>query len=107
MLGLAPASNGQQRVTIAPGQENRPYIDAQTGEHVKAPVRRAMAAPVSAPPTREVPSMTTGRPYNARRPLTAAEREAAQFSGISEEEYLRQREKQDRLKASGVISDGR
>jgi hypothetical protein len=79
---------------------------APTAPRNVAPARRPMAAPVLAPPTREVPSMTTGR---APRPtqLTAAQREAARFSGISEEEYARQEEKRRRMQEAGQLDDRR
>jgi len=61
---------------------------------------------VSAPPTREVPSMATGRvPSDVR--LTADEADMARRLKISPEEYQRQKEKMIRLKQAGVIQDGR
>jgi len=39
--------------------------------------------------------------------LTAAQHEAAKFSGISSEEYARQLAKMERMKAAGEIDDGR
>jgi hypothetical protein len=62
--------------------------------------------PLSAPPTREVPSMTSGRPVSVRRPLTPQEREAARFSGVSEAEYELQLRKMEALKAAGGIQSG-
>jgi hypothetical protein len=79
---------------------------APTAPRNSAPVRKQQyAAPVSAPPTREVPSMSTGR---APRPtqLTAAQREAARFAGISDEEYGAQLRKMEQMKAAGML-DGR
>jgi hypothetical protein len=58
---------------------------------------------VSAPPTRAIPSMATGRSVTGRRPLTAAQVEIAQSSGISVEEYQEKLEKMERLKAAGAI----
>lgn len=62
---------------------------------------------MSAPPHRDPPSMSTGRPasHSHRAPLTAAQREAAQFAGISEQEYAAQLERMEKLKAAGVIRD--
>ena len=37
--------------------------------------------------------------------LTAEQREAARFSGVSEQEYARQLQKMNRMKASGEIDD--
>src|SRR5262245_32030184 len=72
-----------------------------------APVRpRYNAAPVSAPPTREVPSLSSGRTMNERTPLTREELEIARASRISPEEYQKQKQKMLRLKAAGVIQDG-
>jgi len=62
---------------------------------------------VSAPPTRNVPSFSTGRPMNTRAPLSAAETDIAQRLGISTDEYQKQKEKMEKLKAAGVIQDGR
>jgi len=44
---------------------------------------------------------------SSRAPLTAAEAEVARSLGISTEEYQRQKQKMERLKAAGVIQDGR
>src|SRR5262245_39400845 len=71
-----------------------------------APARpRYSGAPVSAPPTREAPSLSTGRASNERTPLTREELEIARASRISPEEYQKQKQKMLRLKASGVITD--
>jgi hypothetical protein len=71
-----------------------------------APVRPRYAAPVSAPPSRETASMTTGHYVNERTPLSREELEVARASKISPQEYAKQKEKMLRLKASGVIQDG-
>src|SRR5262245_61988508 len=72
-----------------------------------APVRpRYNGAPVSAPPTREAPSLSSGRTMNERTPLTREELEVARASRISPEEYQKQKQKMLRLKAAGVIQDG-
>src|SRR5262245_31844637 len=67
---------------------------------------RYSGAPVSAPPTREAPSLSTGRASNERTPLTREELETARASKISPEEYQKQKQKMLRLKAAGVITDG-
>jgi hypothetical protein len=94
LLGLrqAPQSNGN-------GQTHRQPV------RQSAPLRQTVS--FSAPPTREVPSMSTGRPANVRRPLTPEQREAARYSGISEREYQEQLEKLEFQKAQGMHQDGR
>jgi hypothetical protein len=98
LLGMRPEpqrnSNGTQR----------PSATLRNG----APARQQYSGPaVSAPPHRDVPSMTTGRPQSFRAPMTAAEAEIARAAGVSDGEYQKQKEKMLRLKASGVIQDGR
>jgi len=68
-----------------------------------APARQYAGPPVSAPPTRETPSYTTGRPIGRRAPLNAAEIEIARSSGISPEEYAANKERMERMKASGQL----
>jgi hypothetical protein len=51
--------------------------------------------------------MRTGHPVSRREPLTDDERQIARNTGISDEEYQRQKEKLQRLKREGVIQDGR
>jgi hypothetical protein len=104
-LGLASAGNGH-------AQERPAEIERPPAAPVQrpAPVQRRQqysGPPVSAPPTREAPSMATGRPVSARRPLTPEQREAARFSGVSEQKYQEQLEQMERLKAAGVLQDGR
>jgi hypothetical protein len=87
-----PASNGHAAPAAAPARND-------------GPVRQQQQRPgpsVSAPPTRAVPSMTTGRPTGQRVPLTADEIQVAQNSGISAEEYQTQKEKMARLRAAGA-----
>ena len=60
---------------------------------------------MSAPPSRDVPSFSTGRPQGGPVRLTAAQKEAAQFSGVSEAEYARQLVKMERMKAAGELDD--
>lgn len=69
----------------------------------RQPAPRAGSVPMSAPVAREAPSMRSGRPMSHRAPLTPEQREAAHFSGISEEEYSRNYERMMRLKAAGAI----
>jgi hypothetical protein len=79
-----------------------------TAPRNSAPVRKQQyAAPVSAPPTREPPSMVTGRSRSFRQPLTTDELHIAQQCGQTPEQYQEQKEKMQRLKAAGAIQDGR
>jgi hypothetical protein len=74
-----------------------------------APVRQQQqrsGPPVSAPPTRDVPSFASGRPTTRRAPLTETELQIAKNSGISPEEYQLQKEKMLQLQAAGVIQNG-
>ena len=96
LLGLKQATNGN-----GVQQPVRPAVPRQA-----APVRQYVGPPVSAPPTRESPSMTTGRPFTKRAPLTAAQREAARYSGVSDDEYSKQVELMERMKAAGMHQDG-
>src|SRR5215475_6018675 len=59
--------------------------------------------PISAPPTRDVPSFSTGRPVSDMR-LTADEAQIARSLGITAEEYLAQKKRMHQLKAAGVIN---
>jgi hypothetical protein len=99
-LGLRqerPNGNGARQPT-------QPTVQRQA-----APVRQQQHAgpPVSAPPTRDVPSMLSGRPASRRAPLTPAQREAARYSGISDQEYAEQLEKYEFQKQQGMHQDGR
>src|SRR5262245_17146453 len=102
MLGLReqprpqPNSNGQaQHKPI----ENKPPAPAP---RASAPPPR-QSVPMSAPPTRDVPSMTTGRAHSHRAPLTADELQIAASSGQTPEEYQQQKERLQRLKQAGAI----
>ena len=99
MLGLVPATNGQTQHRPSPAPAAPPRYESP-------PVRQQRSAvPVSAPPTRDVPSMATGRLTGGPVRLTPQQFEAAKFSGISPEEYARQLQKMNRMKASGEIDD--
>jgi hypothetical protein len=87
--------------------QERPVTNAAPATD-RVPLRRAPAGPpVSAPPTREPPSMATGKSRSFRQPLTADELHIAQACGQTPEQYQAEKEKMLRLKASGVIQDGR
>jgi hypothetical protein len=88
--------------------QERPVTNAAPATGNGAPPRRQpMAVPVSAPPTREVPSFATGKSRSFRQPLTADELHIAQACGQTAEQYQEQKEKMQRLKAAGAIQDGR
>jgi hypothetical protein len=107
MLGIAPRANGQAQRRPGP-IESRPPVTAPAPRY-EAPPRQQQrsAVPISAPPTREVPSMASGRVPSRRVPLTAEQIEIAKASGISVEEYERQLLKMEALKRAGAIQDGR
>jgi len=105
MLGIAPRTNGQAQQQ-RPIERPSPAPAAPLPRYESRLVRQQRSAvPVSAPPTRDVPSMATGRPTGGPVRLTAEQREVARFSGISEQEYARQLERMNRMKASGEIDD--
>src|SRR5262249_22928670 len=87
----------------------RPTRSHETTASAPAPAPRASAPPprqsvaYSAPPTREVPSATTGRPIGHRAPLTTAELEIARSSGISPEQYAENKARMEKMKQSGQI----
>jgi hypothetical protein len=97
-LGLRQQSNGvpkQSITTPAPRYEAPPRQ------------QHRQSAPVSAPPSREPASMSTGRPASRRVPLTAEQVEIAKASGISVEEYERQLIRMNQMKAAGQLDDRR
>src|SRR5262249_41540373 len=96
-LGIAPRSNGQQAQPHRPIEKPSPAPAAPP--RYEAPRQQRSNVPVSAPPTRDVPSMATGRPTGGPVRLTDAQREAARFSGISEEKYAEKLELMNRMKA--------
>src|SRR5262245_26598940 len=110
MLGLReqpkpqPKGKGAQQATRP---QHTPAPAPRAPDHSRgqasAPARQYAGPPVSAPPTRETPSYTTGRPIGRRAPLTTAEIEIARSSGISPEEYAANKERMERMKQSGQI----
>jgi hypothetical protein len=97
----------QPQTKTAPTQVNgHAPVSSPAAPHNPMPMRQQQQRPgpsVSAPPTREVPSMASGRPVGRRVPLTADEIQIAQNSGISAEEYQTQKEKMARLRAAGAV----
>ena len=59
----------------------------------------------SAPPSRDVPSASTGRPQSSRIELTPEEREVARLSGIDELTYARNKRELERRKANGMYQE--
>jgi hypothetical protein len=98
------ATNGQ-------AQQHRPIESrpsAPAAPPRSEPVRQQrQSAPVSAPPSREPASMSTGRPQSFRAPLTAEEIDIARASGITPERYAQEKEKMLRMKAAGQLDDRR
>src|SRR5262245_38332334 len=85
--------------------ESRPSPAPSTPRQVEPPRQPAarMSAPVSAPPTREVPSMSTGRSPGYRAPLSKDELEIAAACGQTPEQYQAQKERMMRMKANQEI----
>jgi hypothetical protein len=93
----------QQRQPQPNGNGHAPAAPARNGAQPVWQQQRPAGPAVSAPPSRESPSMTTGRATGHRAPLTEAEVEIARGSGLSPEEYQQQKEKMLRLKAAGAV----
>jgi hypothetical protein len=73
-----------------------------------APVRQQrVGAPVSAPPSRDSFSLSTGRPVGGPMRLSAEEQSLARSLGLTPDEYRVNKQKMIDLKAAGVIVDGR
>jgi hypothetical protein len=71
-----------------------------------APQQARPASPVSAPPHRDAPSMTTGRSASEPLRLTAEELSLAATMGISPQQYAEGKKRMLREKAAG-LHDGR
>jgi hypothetical protein len=91
------------------GQVDRPRMEAPgLNPGVKVPPRQQQrSAPASAPPTREAPSMTTGRAPSSPVRLTTEQKDLCRALGLTEAQYAEQLQKMERLKAAGAIQDGR
>jgi hypothetical protein len=77
---------------------------APSPERPRAPAPRQQGAPVSAPPSRESHSMSTGRPVG-RVSLSREEAELAKSLGITPQEYLDGKARMMREKAGGFHRD--
>jgi hypothetical protein len=89
---------------IRPAQRPNSGNGAQHQTTRAAPVRQQYSGPpIAAPPHRDVPSFSSGRPQGHRAPLTEAEVGIARAVGISDSQYREGKERLERLKASGVI----
>jgi hypothetical protein len=83
-----------------------PQPTRQQPSQQPAPARQQRAysgAPISAPPSREVPSYSTGRSPRYRAPLTKDELEIATASGQTPEQYQAQKERMLRMKQAGEM----
>ena len=99
-LGIAPRTNGhvESRPTPQPANSARGAPNLAPPRQQPAP---RMSAAVSAPPSREPPSMSTGRAPLYRAPLNRDELEIAATSGMTPEEYQKKKEIWQRMKAEG------
>jgi len=101
MLGIAPATHAETKPTpqpnVAPALHSAPQ---------RQPARPMAGTTVSAPPSRDVPSYSTGRSPRHRVPLTRDELEIAAASGQTPEQYQAQKEKMLRMKANNEIQNG-
>jgi len=110
-LGLAPRSNGAHRPEAVRVVGNPPpfrnvSVSEPPSRYESPPLRQQRSTvPVSAPPSRDIPSFQTGRPTGGPVQLTPEQREAARFSGVSEQEYARQLIKMRRMQQNGELDD--
>jgi len=105
MLFPSRAQPGNGHAQSGP-TENKQPMNAPTPPRNAEPVRQqqyAAGAPVSAPPSREIPLLSTGRSRSARAPLTADELEVARQCGQTPEQYAHTKEM---LQSKGLIGAG-
>jgi hypothetical protein len=110
--GTAYSNDYFQRLEELLGLRAKP-----TGNSKPAAQRQSVPSPqrqsggpspqVSAPPARQAPSMTTGRPAGQPSQLTAEELTLTRALKITPEEYAENKQKMITLKNAGVIQDGR
>ena len=101
-LGIGQAQASGKRETPPPAAR---HVEPQYSAPQRQPAR-PMSAAVSAPPSREPPSMATGRARSYRAPLNRDELEIAAASGMTPEQYQMQKERMLRMKQSGEIQNG-
>jgi hypothetical protein len=97
LLGIRAKPNGNGIPKPAAQRSSAPSPQRQSGSSPQ----------VSAPPTRQAPSMTTGRPAGQPMQLTHEEHQLARALKLSPEEYAENKQKMIALKNVGVIQDGR
>lgn len=97
LLGIRAKPNGNGIPKPAAQRPSAPSPQRQSGSSPQ----------VSAPPTRQAPSMTTGRPAGQPMQLTHEEHQLARALKLSPEEYAENKQKMIALKNVGVIQDGR
>jgi len=103
LLGLTPRP---EQVRPAANQPIQPrYVEAAPAR-TPVPQQARPAAPVSAPPTRDAPSMTTGRSPSEPLRLTAEEQQLARTLGLSDSQYMEGKKRMMAEKAAGM-HDGR
>ena len=95
-----------EQVRPAANQPIQPrYVEAAPAR-TPVPQQARPAAPVSAPPTRDAPSMTTGRSPSEPLRLTAEEQQLARTLGLSDSQYMEGKKRMMAEKAAG-LHDGR
>jgi hypothetical protein len=116
--GIYVAHPGEQQDDLPPPErpiDNRPFSMPEEREPAASayslppapPAPRRQSLPVSAPVSRAVPSYQGGRSaVPSRVHLSAEERQAAAFSGISDTEYAANKIRLIQAKEAGMYPDG-
>src|SRR5262249_9966373 len=100
-LGIRQAqANGHAESRPTPQPANHAPARHSAPPRQQQPAR-PMSAAVSAPPSREPPSMSTGRAPLYRAPLTRDELEIAATSGMTPEQYHDKKLLWQKMKAEG------
>ncbi len=76
-------------------------LEEKLGYRQASPPENRRAPPVSAPVSREAPSLSTGKPATSRIELTPEQREAARISGVDEFTYAKNLMRLNDLKKNG------
>jgi len=96
----------------------QPYVEAmevklgmreapKKAEEQEEEQQQRITVVTQAPPTRDIPSSSTGKPASSTKvTLTAEEREIARLNGITEIEYAKQKLKLQELKRNGHYIEG-